>query len=362
MKKLILAFALFLLTSLGASAQNYNFNVGGLQHSSGASVPGSCPQEGGLFFKNAATTGWYQCSGGTYVAMAGGGGGTPGGSSGQVQFNNSGSFGGDSGLAYNSTTKSLGVIGTIVSGQAGTQNGELDLNGTTSGTATITAPAVAGTVTNPFALSNAISFPDPGSATAPNIQAAGTPTSGLSIGTNTTGFVLSGVSVFATSSSAANSCGGTNKLCVQIPGTYALGWPAAGLFSGATDGGISRGGAAATMAVGNGVAGDTTGKIKAAGYMSVGTKFTTNNGCTDGTNVGGATAGEFVVGSTSCTEIVTMGNTATAPNGWTCSAYDKTTLADVTNPHQTGSTATTATFVTGTVVSGDHIAFSCLGY
>jgi len=96
-----------------------------------------------------------------------GGSGTPGGSSGQVQYNSSGSFAGDAGLAYNSTTKALGVIGTIISGQAGTQNGELDLNGTTSGTAKFTAPAVAGTVTNPIASSNAMSFPDPGGASVP---------------------------------------------------------------------------------------------------------------------------------------------------------------------------------------------------
>jgi hypothetical protein len=57
-----------------------------------------------------------------------------------------------------------------------------------------------------------------------------------------------------------------------------------------------------------------------------------------------------------------MGDTATAPNGWSCTVVDITTLADVTNPHQTTSNATTATFVTGTVVSGDKIQFSCIGY
>lgn len=38
---------------------------------------------------------------------AGGGGGTPGGSNTQVQFNDSGSFNGDSGLTYNKTTDEL---------------------------------------------------------------------------------------------------------------------------------------------------------------------------------------------------------------------------------------------------------------
>lgn len=77
---------------------------------------------------------------------------------------------------------------------------------------------------------------------------------------------------------------------------------------------------------------------------------------------GGATGGTFTVGSTSCTEVITMGDALTAVNGWSCTTVDITTLADVTNPHQTTSTTTTATIVTGTVVSGDKIQFSCIGY
>lgn len=56
-------------------------------------------------------------------------GGTPGGSNTQVQFNNSGAFGGDAGLTYNSTTDTLTI------------GGDLDVNGgditTTATTATI---------------------------------------------------------------------------------------------------------------------------------------------------------------------------------------------------------------------------------
>jgi hypothetical protein len=132
--------------------------------------------------------------------------------------------------------------------------------------------------------------------------------------------------------------------------------------TGAYDTCMGRSAAAVVSFNGDSGCSDTTARLKAAGYISVGTKFTTNNGCTDGTNAGGATAGYFAVGSTSCTEIVTMGNSATAPNGWSCTVVDITTLADVTNPHQTSSSTTTATFVTGTVVSGDKIQFSCIGY
>ena len=43
----------------------------------------------------------------------GGGGGTPGGSDTQVQFNNAGAFGGDAGLTFNATTDKLTVGGEI---------------------------------------------------------------------------------------------------------------------------------------------------------------------------------------------------------------------------------------------------------
>ncbi len=43
----------------------------------------------------------------------GGGGGTPGGSNTQVQFNDGGSFGGDSDLVWNSTTNALTINGTL---------------------------------------------------------------------------------------------------------------------------------------------------------------------------------------------------------------------------------------------------------
>lgn len=111
-------------------------------------------------------------------------------------------------------------------------------------------------------------------------------------------------------------------------------------------------------------ANDTTGKVKASGYISAGTKFTTNGGCgeTSGTTTGGGTAGKFTTsGSSSCTSIVTFGDSATAPNGWACFAHDLTTSADYNNP-RTSSTTTTLTIVTGTIVSGDVIEFGCVGY
>lgn len=103
-------------------------------------------------------------------------------------------------------------------------------------------------------------------------------------------------------------------------------------------------------------------KLKAAGYISTGTTFTGNAGCSETTLVGGATAGKFTAVSTSCTVVLTLGNTATAPTGWSCWAHDLTTAADYNNPRISASTATTVTIITGTIVSSDVIEFGCVGY
>ena len=50
------------------------------------------------------------------AVISGGGGGTPGGSDTQVQFNDAGAFGGDAGLTYNKTTDVLTAGGVNVSG------------------------------------------------------------------------------------------------------------------------------------------------------------------------------------------------------------------------------------------------------
>jgi hypothetical protein len=53
----------------------------------------------------------------TEWGTGGGGGGTPGGSDTQVQFNDAGSFGGDAGMTYNKTTDVLTVVGINLSGE-----------------------------------------------------------------------------------------------------------------------------------------------------------------------------------------------------------------------------------------------------
>ncbi len=104
----------------------------------------------------------------------------------------------------------------------------------------------------------------------------------------------------------------------------------------------------------------TGGKIAAAALLSEGTKFTAV-GCSNGTTVGGASAGKFTLGANTCTVAITMGNTATAPAGWSCSAKDET--APTVLIGQTASTTTTATLnIPAGAGATDVINFHCIGY
>jgi len=139
------------------------------------------------------------------------------------------------------------------------------------------------------------------------------------------------------------------------------------LSSGATlawnsDTGLSRI-SAALLAIGSGAAGSTAGHVRLASVQSAGTAFTLGGGCTTGTIIGGATAGTFVSSTTGvCGIVMTMGNSATAPNGWICDANNRTTFASFANVwEQTASSTTTAT-LTSTTVSGDVISIKCTGY
>jgi hypothetical protein len=51
---------------------------------------------------------------GVFAAVAGGGNGTPGGSNTQIQFNDSGNFGANSGFTFDSTTGNIGIPGIII--------------------------------------------------------------------------------------------------------------------------------------------------------------------------------------------------------------------------------------------------------
>jgi hypothetical protein len=75
----------------------------------------------------------------------GGGGGTPGGSDTQVQFNDAGAFGGDADLTWNKTTNVLGVTGDVNLSDGGTYTTTLQTI-TPTAARTISLPDATGTV------------------------------------------------------------------------------------------------------------------------------------------------------------------------------------------------------------------------
>lgn len=79
------------------------------------------------------------------VGTAGGGGGTPGGSNTQIQFNDSSAFGGDADLTWNKTTNVLGVTGDVNLSDGGTYTTTLQTI-TPTADRTISLPDATGTV------------------------------------------------------------------------------------------------------------------------------------------------------------------------------------------------------------------------
>lgn len=139
------------------------------------------------------------------------------------------------------------------------------------------------------------------------------------------------------------------------------------------DTGLSRD-AAGVIDAGNGAAGDKSATFQAAkgvfstfdtaaGFQSIGTKFTTT-GCSVSATTGGGSAGVFTLGANTCSVVVTMNGATglTATNGWSCFANDRTS-ATVFAIQQTASSATTATFsIPATAGATDVINFACTAY
>lgn len=103
------------------------------------------------------------------------------------------------------------------------------------------------------------------------------------------------------------------------------------------------------------------GQLSAVAHAVTGTTFSVT-GCGTATSlVGGSTAGKFTGGSATCTPVVTMGGSYTAPIGFSCSVQDRTTSTAAFR--QTADSTTTATFTAGgTVGATDVISFNCTPY
>lgn len=285
------------------------------------------------------------------------GGGTPGGSDTQIQFNDAGAFGGDADYTWTKATNLL-VLGStatpgtirggpgtaangatlkIFGGAAGTTNagGILTLEGGPGGATSGNSAGVninSGTVTDGDAGSIFITGRD-------------------GVGTSRAGGAISG-----TAGNSTTAVQGAN-----VSWTAGNGGPTGNggtvTLKAGNGGATSGGGGDVILTPGTATAGSVGGKINSQGAIAItGTKFTAS-GCSNSTTVGGAAAGSYNSGTTgTCTVTVTL---PTVPNAYACHASNVTTTANAQS--MTASTSTSATF-SGTTNSGDVIKFMCIGY
>jgi len=165
-------------------------------------------------------------SGGTLnIPVYSGGGGTPGGSNTQVQYNNSGSFGGAAGFTFDGTSKiTLGVAGTSTGAIALTNgtSGNITLQPVTGalGTPTLLVPAASGTIATTTNINTALPsattsqiYGGSGSAGVASVLGLGT---GLAVsGGNLTITAVTGVTCFGSTITTTGTCTTTG----QLPGT-----------------------------------------------------------------------------------------------------------------------------------------------
>lgn len=128
------------------------------------------------------------------------------------------------------------------------------------------------------------------------------------------------------------------------------------------DGNISRL-AAASLAVGNGTTGNTTGKITAAAFVSGGAAagLTGTGACaTISTQTGGSMAGRATCTGTTGASTFTITPGTTAPNGWVCNVQDQTTRANLLQ--QTATVAASCTLTATSVTQNDVVVFTAIAF
>jgi hypothetical protein len=156
---------------------------------------------------------------------------------------------------------------------------------------------------------------------------------------------------------------GPNKFAMGSGGS--IGFTSAAIAGGtAADTALSRC-SAGVLCVGTGVASSVAGQLEFAGLISASTKPTSafaGGTCAGGTPVGGAIAGTATLtGVCAVTNTWTLSAMPTAPNGYACSANDRTTPATLLQ--ETSTSATTAVFTfSGTTGATDVLQFDCIGY
>jgi len=201
------------------------------------------------------------------------GGGTPGGSTLQIQYNNASAFAGMSGTSWDDTNRSLALTGATVT----TSHPVLDLSQTWNAGGVV-FDGIKLNITNTASADNSKWFDGQfGGATKAAIM---TNAGGFGIFFNGTSTNLSGMSVNSSDQILFGFTGNTYFL-VQNGGTilassYVYGWSPSGNPTNGIDTGTSRI-AAGVVAVGNGTGGDHTGFLQWGGQGRVTSDFNTGN-------------------------------------------------------------------------------------
>lgn len=185
------------------------------------------------------------------------------------------------------------------------------------------------------------------------ISAANTFTYNNSLGTNTFNGVLSTSSSSSVADALGTYTGASGGVRSNVNQVV--------ISSTVTPSGNLTPGAVGTVNLGTGSTSGTGGAMAGVAFESAGTKFTAS-GCSNGTTVGGASAGKFTLGANTCTVVITMNGATgfTANNGWSCHANDETTSAANATLYFPSNNATTASLsVPVTAGTTDVIDFGC---
>jgi len=321
----------------------------------------------------------------SWVAQSGGGGGTPGGSNTQVQFNDNGSFGGNSAFTFDKTTGNVVMTGNLITG-SGTGGNISGLNYVTANyfTGTLTTAAQPnvtslGTLASLIVTGNITS----GNASLGNLASAtylgGTLTTGAqpnitsvgSLGSLTVTGLITNTGTGIKTSNIQDSSGtitivtgyGSVSGAVGIYGNITAGTSGTGFFvgngsylSGLTGGNVSG-------QVGNALVAGTVYTNAQPNITSVGTlaSLTVTGNITSGNAIigsgsGGSISGANLVSANYFTGTLTTG---AQPNITSVGTLINTTLG--ASNSITGGNLVSATYLTGTLTTGAQPNITSVG-